>query len=197
MKIGLVLDKLDYEPSGIGVYEYNLTKQLIAIDNENEYTFIHLRKKDRQNPYHDVFWERTELVVDQLKFPSVLFKRIINKRIVMPRILEREKFDLIHDMSPQIPMSHIPSFRFVTVHDIFYASQKNILWNEFNLQLALRLINMHFLQRLLKNHPIHIITISEYIKQELMNHLKIPESRIIVIYKIGRASCRERVLERV
>lgn len=37
MKIGLILDKLDYELSGIGDYEYNLTKQFLAIDKENGY----------------------------------------------------------------------------------------------------------------------------------------------------------------
>lgn len=185
MKIGLILDKLDYEPSGIGDYEYNLTKQLLAMNKENEYILIHIKSKNSQNHYHDIFTRGKEVVVNQIKSPSIIFDRIINKRIIMPRILKKEEFDLIHEMSPIISMSYILSFKFITVHDIFYLSEKNILdkSNKFNLQLVFRLLNMYFLQRLLKNHPIHIITISEYIKQELINYLKISESRITVIYE--------------
>jgi glycosyltransferase involved in cell wall biosynthesis len=186
MKIGLILDKLDYGPSGIGDYEYNLTKQLLVIDKENDYTLIHIKTKNQQSSYHDVFTRGKEIVVNQIKFPSILVERIINKRFIMPRILKKEEFDLIHEMSHIIPMTYFSSFKFITVYDIFYYSpQRKVLdkSNKFNLSLFFRLLNMYFLQRLLKNHPIHIIAISEYSKQEIIKYLKISENRITVIYE--------------
>ena len=183
MRIGLVLDVLDGRIHGIGNYTYNVTKQLLRMDKKNEYTLIHVENQNPQNSYHDIFTKNNELVVElPMPMPRNI-KRAVNKFIFLPRVLKKEKFDLIHETSQLKPLPYLQSLKVITIYDLKLLTllDKGIYEGGVYGKIP-DYVNHYLIKNLLKHH-LHIITISECTKNELINHLKIDERDIIVIYE--------------
>jgi hypothetical protein len=105
MKIGLILDRLDYGVHGIGNYVYNLTKKLLEIDTENEYVLIHVKKQGLQDPYHDVFNKSEELMIEAPMIVPDKLKKTVSKFIYLPKAIRNENFDIVHEMSRLSPFT--------------------------------------------------------------------------------------------
>ncbi len=183
LKIGLIVDRLDYGVHGIGNYVYNLTKKLIEIDHENEYVLIHVRKQTLNDPYHDVFNTNSEIVIEAPNIVPTNFKNMISKFIYLPKILNNIEFDIIHEMSQFKPLPYIPSLKVITIYDLITWPIKG---NEFFFELSVpervyKYIDRYLLEKILKN-KVHIITISNKTKEDLIKCLGINNEKISVAY---------------
>ena len=204
MEIGLVTDRLDYGICGIGNYVYNITRQLLKLDKENEYTLIHLKPQDLQKPYHDIFVNAQDLVAEPPKLENITssllesrasehipfnwkniyekLENVILKRVLLPRVLKEKNFDLIHEMSQLIPLSYSPALEIVTIHDTI----PFLNTEDFNKELhtpakIFSSINSQMLMKLMKKN-IHVITISNASKKDIMRIFGISADKIFTVY---------------
>lgn len=183
MKIGLIVDRLDYGVHGIGNYVYNLTKKLLEIDNENEYVLIHVKKQGLQDPYHDVFDKAEELVIESPMIIPRELRKVVSKFIHLPKVIKNENFDIVHEMSQFKPLPYIPSLKVITVHDLISWSLKG---KKFLKELSAsgkfyKYIENRMLKKMLEN-PIHIIAISNKTKGDIIEYFGINPDRISVIH---------------
>lgn len=162
------------EETGVGRYIRNLIKELGEVDTENEYV-VFLRKKS-----FDTFLppnERWQKRLAEIPWHSLV------EQIIMPFLLIREKLDLVH-----IPYFNVPIFYpgkfIVTIHDLTIlhfdtgkASTLPLLFyklRRFGYLVALTL----GLARAQK-----VIAVSGETKQEIMDHFKIDQKKIVVTYE--------------
>lgn len=110
-RICIIADALDEHYAGVHTYARGLIDNLLELDRENEYTFLH----QAPNPF---FAGRQEILVPLNRAnPLDVFHR---KIVRVNDALRRRKFDLVHDLF------HIPPFAFrrtssrtvVTIHDL-------------------------------------------------------------------------------
>lgn len=107
-KIAIDARILFKESGGLGRYAANLINELAKLDSENDYTII-LTPRDEQE-YTVTATNFKKLVVD---IPHYSYK----EQYRLPRILNREKFDLVHFTHFNHPILYHKPF-VVTVHDL-------------------------------------------------------------------------------
>ena len=111
MRIGIITDAIDDGSAGISVYTENLVKNILKIDQDNEYVLIH-HKKSSNNIYNLT----KELIVPLKKIP---FAREYRKVIQLPKILEKKGFDIVHETTQIGPFFKKYKFKkVVSIHDL-------------------------------------------------------------------------------
>lgn len=168
MKIGIIVDSLDDSSGGISVYTENLAREILEIDKKNEYVLIHHRENDKE------IFKNKELIVPLKKIP---FAREYRKIIQLPKILEKEGFDIIHETTQIGPFFRKSKFKkVVTIHDLaplkFPKTQSWLTF--FHHKIGLK--------KILKNID-KVITVSESSKKDILEFFKIDEAKIKVIYE--------------
>lgn len=159
---------MDGNRTGIGSYTYNLTRNLLRIDNENEYVLIHRYQTD--NP---IYREADEIIIP---FPRIPLRETIGNNILLPFKLRKYKLDIIHDPSQISPFLFNPSPKKVlTIHDL-----TPILFPETHGGIHTFLQN-NILPRSLKRVD-SIIAVSNSTKNDIISYFKIAEARVKVIY---------------
>ncbi len=168
MRIGLITSSMDERRAGIGYYSYNLVKNLTKIDKKNDYVLIH------HYPTNDeIYKENKELTIP---YPRIPLRKTIGNNIILAWKLRSHDFDIVHDLSQISPFLFSSHFKkILTIHDL-----TPILFSE-TYGLIHVFLQKHVLPMTLKNIDM-IITVSEHSKQDIINHLKIPEEKIKVIY---------------
>lgn len=168
MKIGIITDSMNGDRAGIGSYTYNLVKNLLKIDKENEYKLIHRYPTD-----DPIYTEADEIIAP---YPKIPLKKTIGNNISLPLKLKPYKLDLIHDPSQISPFLFNPSHRKVlTIHDL-----SPILFPETHGRIHV-LLQKHIFPRSLK-HVDRIITVSDSTKNDVIRYLKVRKSKITTIY---------------
>ncbi len=172
MKIGI--DARLIQETGVGRYIRNLLRYLSEIDDQNEY-LIFLPPK----------------VYDSFSLPNERWqKRLVSvhwhtlrEQIILPLIFKREKLDLLHVPYFTIPLLY-PGKVIVTIHDItilhFRTGKSTTLpyplyflkWLAYQIILTLGV-----------KKASSIITVSESVKQDIQNYLKVAEEKIVVTYE--------------
>jgi len=173
MKIGI--DARLWNESGVGRYTRNLVKNLIKIDKKNNYV-IFILPKDRK--------EIESLVKKSWKVVDADFRwHSVEEQSSFPKVLKKEKLDLIHFPYFSVPMTYKLPF-IVTIHDLIInhfptgeASTLNPIVYKFKLK-AYELV----IKRAAKNSKA-IITVSNTTKDEIVKHLKINSKKISVTYE--------------
>lgn len=173
MKIGI--DARLWNESGVGRYTRNLVKNLIKIDKKNTYV-IFILPKDRE--------EIENLVNKSWKVIDADFRwHSVEEQSSFPKVLKKEKLDLIHFPYFSVPVSYKLPF-IVTIHDLIInhfptgeASTLNPVVYKFKLKAYEIVIG-----RAAKKSK-SIITVSNTTKDEIVKHLKISPKKISVIYE--------------
>ncbi len=174
MKIGI--DARMINASGIGRYITNLLNNLVELDKENEY-FVFLKKSDLNSiDFQNKNFQKVEAdfnwysFQEQISFPSVLYKY---------------RLDLMHFPHFNIPVFYNGKF-VVTLHDLTHydfkmsrASMHNRLYYEIKHQVHKLVMFQAF------NKSKKIITVSNFVKDELIRRFKIRKSKIEVTYESG------------
>lgn len=166
MKIGILSWILDRERTGIDNYLYNIVREMIIKDKSRDITLIHYRKTD--NPLYQMV---NEVVIGSL--PGNM-----ENPLSLSRALKREEIDVLHlpsHMALQVNPFFVSSQvkKVLTIHDLipFFFKDKLPFFYKFWAPSL----------KLIKNRPHCIITDSQNTRNDLINHLQIPEEKIKVI----------------
>lgn len=163
-----------FVPKGGGVKEYifNLTNKISEIDQKNQYIlYVSL----------DGYEYAKEKLPNSMTIKTTPFnsnekiKRSILERFYWRKEEKIEKFDIFHS-----PFFHSPTFKrakvILTIHDLRFCRYPN----------TYTFLRYYFLNSIVKrsiNSASHIISISNFTKQEILNIYKIKEEKITVIHE--------------
>ena len=174
MKIGI--DCRLWNESGVGRYIRNLTEQLLIIDRKNSYVFFVL-SKDRKEILRSVQNDRFKIITADIRWHT------IEEQWRFPSILNKENLDLVHFPYFSVPIFYNKPF-IVTIHDLilhhFPTGEASTL--------ALPLYQLKLLgyKSVISNgakKAKKIITVSNATKAEIVDHLKVDPSKVVVTYE--------------
>lgn len=161
------------EGTGVGTYVENLVENLSQIDSINEYVIL-LKKSNFHlfNPKRDNF---KKIEVDAHWYS-------VKEQILIPRILYKEKPDLVH--FPHFNVSLFWSGNFVvTIHDLTISKFGKEIENKKSPLLPLKKSAYNLiLNKALKSSK-KIITPSNFVKSDLIKNYDLPEDKVIVTYE--------------
>lgn len=171
----IVIDCRLYSQTGVGRYIRAILTylQANASNLKDEYVFIVLENDAK---FFSNFPKNIKIIKTSVKWHS------IKEQFVISRILFKEKPDLVH-----FPYFNVPIFYFgkfiVTIHDLTI--------NKFKTGKATRLPHIFYFFKKLFYHlviflaikrAVKILTVSETVKQEIVNKYGVEDEKIKVIY---------------
>lgn len=157
--------------SSTGRYVERLITHLQDVDHKNQYSIL-VRKKDVD------FWKprNANFTVRVADFDNYSF----GEQLGFNRFLKKLRPDLVHFCMPQQPIRYKGS-SITTFHDLTllktYNSDKN--WLVYH---AKQLVGKKVFKKVTENAN-HIITVSNFTKNELQSYFPVPDEKISVIYE--------------
>lgn len=170
MRIGI--DVRLWSQTGVGRYTRNLVENLSLIDKKNSYTLF-ARSEDKVNLSN----ENWKVVKTDIRWHS------FNEQIAFLKILNRQNLDLVHFPYFSHPVFYNKPF-VITIHDL--------ITNSFDTGKASTLpLPFYRVKRagykMVINHAINsskkIIVPTNFVKNELIEKLKVPTEKISVTYE--------------
>ena len=173
MKILIDARLYGLEHAGLGRYTINLVSELSKIDNKNQYIIL-LRRK---------YFDELELPGNWKKILVDIRHYSLAEQINLPNIIKKENPDLVHFVHFNIPVFYKGKF-VVTIHDMLMHKFAGLSATTlpaplyFLKQLIYRLI---FRKAVFSSQK--IIVPSNVVKKEILEHFKVNEGKIEVIYE--------------
>lgn len=167
-------------------YLYHLLRNLAKIDKKNQYFIF----TNRQN--------QARFTINQTNFKTIVCpagtnrtKRIFYEQLILPRLVKTHKIDVFHGPNNILPLV-LPCPSVLTVQYMF----SFIMPQDY--QPAYRRWYFNTLSRLSAKKATKIISVSEDNKKQIIKFLKVPESKIEVVYhgleeSFRRVVARERI----
>ncbi len=158
MKIGIDCRIYGSKHTGIGRYVQNLVENLLEIDKHNEYVLF--VNKDFQSQF---------LALKVKIVPVDIPHYSLKEQIILPRIIKKEKLDLVHFPHFNVPMFYSGKY-VVTIHDLIKHLSKgpsttthkgSVYWLKY---LGYKIVFKQTIKRADK-----IITPSNFVKNEIIN----------------------------
>lgn len=180
MRIGI--DARLWNQTGVGRYTRNLVRNLLILDKNNTY-ILFVRKQDygiindqllmikHQNKLKIKNWK---LEIADIKWHSIA------EQIKFPKILEKENLDLVHFPYFSLPIFYKKPY-VVTIHDLIinhYPTGKASTL--FPLLYYSKLLSYKFIIYQASKNAKKIIVPSIATKNEVIDHLKIADEKIVV-----------------
>lgn len=172
MRIAIITDETCRELAGFGTYTYNIVKNILEQDKENDYFLVHSRKEE-----HDIYSMAEEIIIPQGTFPLSALRNFVR----MPLKLRKHDFDIVHHTSSVGPFAFRQFWptkkgkAVETVHDII-----PLLYPEY-FEWPVRAAFSHLLPRIARNAD-KLLAVSEHTKNDIIKQFKIPASKIEVAY---------------
>ena len=185
MKIGI--DARLIKETGVGRYTSNLIENLLEIDKNNEYVLF-VRSKDRDEVKKwSMLAPRSlgEAVEnDQWKIVNTDIPwHSIKEQVQFTEILNRENLDLVHFPYFSVPVLYNRPF-IITIHDLilhhYPTGKASTLPFPF---YVLKIIGYKYIIKKASQKAKKVITVSKSTKEEIVDHLKIPQDKIKIIYE--------------
>jgi len=168
MKIAFDAKRFFHNTSGLGNYSRDLVRILATYFPENEYILLNKNKSERTK--------------DILDFPNVNFvetsKGNFSRQLKMGKDAQNQGADIFHGLSGELPLKwdQKPIKKIVTIHDLIFVRYPEY-YSFFDRKI-------HFWKfKKAADSADKIIAISEQTKQDIIDFLKVPESKIEVIYQ--------------
>ncbi|WP_299176000.1 glycosyltransferase, partial [uncultured Chryseobacterium sp.] len=168
MKIAFDAKRLFHNASGLGNYSRDLVRILSNKFPENEYLLFNKNKSERGK--------------EILENPNVHFietsKGKMSRQFKMGKDAQKENADIFHGLSGELPLKwdNTPIKKVVTIHDLIFVRYPQY-YSFFDRKI-------HFWKfRKAAQAANKIIAISEQTKRDIIEYLKVPESKIEVIYQ--------------
>ncbi|SIP88144.1 Glycosyltransferase involved in cell wall bisynthesis [Chryseobacterium sp. RU37D] len=168
MKIAYDAKRFFHNTSGLGNYSRDLVRILAKYFPENEYILLNKNKSERGE--------------DILKKKNVSFvqtsKGNMSRQFRMGKDAQKQDADIFHGLSGELPLKwgQKPIKKIVTIHDLIFVRYPQY-YSFFDRKI-------HFWKfKKAANSADKIIAISEQTKRDIVQFLKVPESRIEVIYQ--------------
>lgn len=176
MKILIDARMYGLEHSGIGRYLINLIGELTKLETKKNFAVL-LRKK---------YFNQLNLPLNWKKVLADFKHYGFREQLELPRIINREKPDLVH-----FPHLNIPIFskeRFVvTVHDLTMQRQGISATSLPTPVYYLKRVAFLLIARTAVKNSVKIIVPSRYVKKDVVNYYSVNPDKIEVIYEgIGR-----------
>ncbi|MFH1292441.1 MAG: glycosyltransferase family 1 protein [bacterium] len=174
MKIGIDARMYGSEQAGLGRYVEQLIKYLAKIDDKNQYVvFLHKKNINKLKPSLPENWKIVKADIPWYGWAE---------QLILPLMIKKQKLDLVHFPHWNVPLAYNEPF-IVTIHDLImyrYSRQEAsthgplVYWLKDKLH---RLIVKHAVEK-----AKHIITPSEYTKQDIRQTLHVTSSKISNIH---------------
>ena len=174
MKIGI--DARLWDESGVGRYIRNLVKWLGRLDQKHEY-ILFLKKKEFTNYQLPITNYQFKKVLADIRWHS------IEEQFLLPKILNKEKLDLVHFPYFSIPVLYQRPF-VVTIHDLiinhFPTGQASTLPQPIYL---FKRFGHHFVLNQAVQKSKKIIVPTKATKKEILDHFKVSKEKIAVTHE--------------
>jgi len=176
-----------WKQTGVGRYTRNIVLNLQKIDQKNHYVLF-VRAEDFENLKSQIKNSKWKIIKTDIKWHS------LSEQLKFPQVIKKEKLDLMH-----FPYFSVPIFynkpHVVTIHDLiinhFSTGKASTLI--YPAYLVKRAAYKFIIERAAKKAQ-KIITPSNATKQEIIDHLKIAENKIDVIYEAAEISNQKSVV---
>lgn len=168
MKIAFDAKRFFHNTSGLGNYSRDLVRILSKYYPENQYLLLNKNKSKRGS--------------DILENSDVTFvetsKGTISRQFKMGKDAQKENADIFHGLSGELPLKwdKKPIKKIVTIHDLIFVRYPQY-YSFFDRKIHL------WKFKKAANTADKIIAISEQTKRDIIQYLKVPESKIEVIYQ--------------
>ena len=171
MRIGIDCRIFSSNFTGIGRYAHELVKELIRINDQHKrkHEFVLFFNQPEYSKYEPPNLSVKKVLVNAKHYS-------LKEQTKFPRILKRENCDIIHFPHFNVPILYRRPY-IVTIHDLtlsLFPGHKMTKWFH---RLAYHLTIKNATKTAKK-----VIAVSQNTKQDIMNHLNIPEEKIEVIY---------------
>jgi glycosyltransferase involved in cell wall biosynthesis len=181
MKIGIDARFYGSLGKGLGRYTQKLIEHLELTDTDNQYViFLRRENFDEYQPKNPNF---TKVLADYQWYS-------FSEQFLFPLLLRRFHFDVMHFPHFNVPVLYRGKF-IVTIHDLILihfptqrATTLHPIWYQFKF-LAYKFAIWWAIHR-----SRHIMTVSEYTKQDILAHYKIDADKITVSYEAADDFCR-------
>lgn len=172
MKIGI--DARIIFKRGVGRYISNLIFNLLALDKENQY-FLYLDKNSQLKEYIDA----KNCFLKRLNTSNAF----LFQQYYLPEATRKDQIDVLHGTDNTLPYI-LPFYNkkmIVTIHDtMFIRPLKRAILKPTLKQRFIDIYNKISIPLSAKKAS-HIITVSEYSKQDIIKYLKVDENKITTI----------------
>ncbi|MFP3590702.1 glycosyltransferase family 4 protein [Chryseobacterium sp. SIMBA_038] len=168
MKIAFDAKRFFHNTSGLGNYSRDLVRILVKYFPENEYILLNKNKSERGS--------------DILENANVQFvetsKGTVSRQFKMGKDAQKQNADIFHGLSGELPLQwdKKPIKKVVTIHDLIFVRYPQY-YSFFD-----RKIHLWKFKKAAQTAD-KIIAISEQTKRDIIQYLKVPESKIEVIYQ--------------
>lgn len=180
MRIGVnLLFLLPGVVGGTETYAVSLLKALGQIDPENEYRMFINKESDRlETPFHPNFKKIVCPVGARIRVARYLWEQTL-----LPLQARGQGLDLLHSLGYVQPF-RAPCPSVVTIHDLNFHNLAR--WMPYEKRAVLRFFVTRSARR-----AAHIITVSEFSKQQIVEILEIPEDKVTVTYNAVKQRVRQ------
>jgi len=168
MKIAFDAKRFFHNTSGLGNYSRDLVRILSQYYPENEYLLLNKNSSERGK--------------EILERPNVRFvstsKGNLSRQLKMGKDAQKQGADIFHGLSGELPLKwgKEPIRKIVTIHDLIFMRYPQY-YSFFD-----RKIHLWKFKKAASSAD-RIIAISEQTKRDIITYLKVPESKIEVIYQ--------------
>ncbi|WP_407405479.1 glycosyltransferase family 4 protein [Chryseobacterium sp.] len=176
MKIAYDAKRFFNNASGLGNYSRDLIRILSKYFPENKYLLFNNNKSERGS--------------EILKYSSTEFIEIskgkFSRQLLMGKDAQKQNADIFHGLSGELPLrwDNTPIKKVVTIHDLIFIRYPKY-YSFFDRKIHL----WKFKKAAISSD--NIIAISEQTKNDIVEFLKVPESKIKVIYQGCHQSFKE------
>jgi glycosyltransferase involved in cell wall biosynthesis len=168
MKIAFDAKRFFHNTSGLGNYSRDLVRILSEYEPDNEYLLLNKNTSERGK--------------DILERPNVQFietsKGNLSRQLKMGKDAQKQGADVFHGLSGELPLKWDPKpiKKVVTIHDLIFVRYPQY-YSFFDRKI-------HFWKfKKAADAADKIIAISEQTKRDIIRYLKVPETKIEVIYQ--------------
>jgi len=169
---------------GIGWFSYEILKRITQNHPEHEFIFIFDRAYDPSFIFSDNV--KAVVVGPQARHPFLFYAWF---EYSIPKVLKKYNIDLFFSPEALLPLkTDIPSI--AVVHDIsfeHYPMDTPFITQKYNKWILPRLTKV----------AKQIITVSEFSKQDIIEHYKVPENKIDVVYNAAKENFKPSTEEEV
>ncbi|MDQ0064810.1 glycosyltransferase family 4 protein [Chryseobacterium lathyri] len=168
MKIAFDAKRFFHNTSGLGNYSRDLVRMLSQYYPENEYLLLNKNSSERGR--------------EILEKPNVRFvetsKGSLSRQLKMGKDAQKQGAEIFHGLSGELPLKwgKEPIKKIVTIHDLIFMRYPQY-YSFFD-----RKIHLWKFKKAAASAD-KIIAISEQTKRDIITYLKVPESKIEVIYQ--------------
>ncbi len=179
MKIGI--DARLWNQGGVGRYIRNLVLNLLELDEKNEY-ILFVRTKEEE----EVKTQISKFKIKNLKLKIISVNmpwHSVSEQLMFPRILNKEKIDLMHFPYFSVPVLYKKPF-VVTIHDLVYHHFVSGEASTLPLWLyGFKMLSYRYTIRNAARNAKKIIAVSNFTKRDISNILNVDSEKIEVIYE--------------